>query len=146
MRYQACLNDEPHWTVRYQACLNDKSHWTVRYQACLNDEPHWTVRYQACLNDKPHWTVRYQACLNDQPHWTVRYQACLILSVSYLPDLLQRHCLRIYCFTPAWSSSFLQPEQNFLNHHTFTFHTTNVFHCFSSVMIQFELVKHYFPN
>ena len=52
----------------------------------------------------------------------------------------------------AWSSRFLQPEQNFLNYMvtilwlTLTSHNKCFFCCFGSIMAQFKLIKHKFPN
>ena len=52
----------------------------------------------------------------------------------------------------VWLLNFLQLKQNFLIHLvtmincTFAFPTRNVFDCFDSVMTQFQLIKHEFPN
>ena len=67
------------------------------------------------------------------------------------------HSLWIHAFRStdvAWSSRFLQPKQNFLNHLVtvscstapFTLYTINACGCFRGVMVQFELVKHKFTN
>ena len=50
----------------------------------------------------------------------------------------------------AWSSNFLEPEKNFLNHTVincaFTFPTKKVLDFFPCIIVQFELVKQKLPK
>ena len=97
----------------------------------------------------------YWGCEIDEPHWIVRCWVHLILSEYNSPDLA------IYAWSTAseymvlvlpdltWLSQFLRTLVKFLEppgyctviNYAFTFYG-----CFHSIMIQFEPMKHHFPN
>ena len=92
-----------------------------------------------------------QSCVGDEPHWTVRcwaywyFQSATHRMFQNELNLPTRLCLIFEVL--ATRATFLQPSgYSIMINCAFTFRTTNILGYFCGVRVEFELVKHNFPN